>query len=100
MRPTSVRILGQLLVIQYVDSGPFDNDAFGRADVVKQTLSVRNGQGPHQERDTLLHELLHACGLAIGHELEEHQVASVTPILLDVLRQNPDVVAYLTEPME
>ena len=47
------------------------------------------------EKDTFLHELLHACAATVGirlpHDYEERFVAGVTPILLLVMQQNPDI---------
>jgi len=55
-----------------------------------------------QERDTVLHETLHAVADMTGvtHELgsdtEEKFVRRLTPAVLDLLRRNPALVAYLT----
>jgi hypothetical protein len=92
-------ILNQPFTIEYVSAGRLESDAFGKAIVSEQRLMLRDGMAGQQERDTLLHELLHACGQVVGHELEEHEVAALTPVLLGVLRSNPDVVTYLMEPM-
>ena len=52
------------------------------------------------EAETLLHEVLHGvfCVTGIGRDFrdaEEPIVARMAPMLLDVLRRNPDLVAYL-----
>lgn len=63
-----------------------------------------NLSGP-AEKDTLLHELLHALlsqtdlvrGLkAYDKDLEEDVVYALTPRLLSALLDNPDLVEYLT----
>lgn len=56
-------------------------------------------------RETLLHEILHACYFGVGSPLhyrtpagadgEEIAVASLSPSLLDVLRSNPAVASFL-----
>lgn len=51
--------------------------------------------------DTLLHEILHACWNQTplrerDEDDEERTVTALTPLLLGVLRDNPDLVAYLT----
>ena len=57
--------------------------------------------------ETLLHEALHACIAQAGligvlaeceDELEERIVLTVSPVLLDALRSNPELVAFLTGP--
>lgn len=90
-------MLGQPFEVVYEPRGTLAGENAGKADHAGQRLIVSEEQGAHQERDTLLHELLHMCGLVVGHELDEHQVGAITPVLLDVLRSNPDAVAYLTE---
>ena len=50
--------------------------------------------------DTLLHEILHQCIMVTGIEirnlkLEEQLITTITPMLLDTLRRNPEVVEYL-----
>lgn len=58
---------------------------------------------PHAAREVLLHEALHACWVASNlHRTsaaprEEQVVGSLAPILLEVLRNNPALVRYLTE---
>ena len=78
----------------------------GRTTHRNQSIVLAEGIGPDQEADTVLHELLHAClsvsGAAnkVSDGLQEELVAAITPLLLDVLRRNPQLVAYLlsTEP--
>ena len=54
-----------------------------------------------QKRETLQHEVLHACintsGLAISTTDQENLVGALSPILLDTLRRNPELVEYLLE---
>lgn len=71
-----------------------------------QRINIDSEQGPDQLADTLLHEVLHAVWSAAGvhvgpvAKFEELVVASLTPTLLDTLRRNPDLVAYLTVPAD
>lgn len=57
---------------------------------------------PAAVAETLLHEILHcvteSAGInaELGEAEEEKLVRRVAPLLLDVLRRNPDLVAYLT----
>lgn len=74
----------------------------GRCCRRSQTIYVEPDQHPSQRRDTLLHEVLHAVASVTalesewGDEREEEIVLRMTPALLDVLRRNPRLVAYLT----
>jgi hypothetical protein len=68
-------------------------------------IYIKPGMSPSQLRDTLLHEIMHciySSGLGINlsnirhvDDLDEYLVSTVTPWLLGVLRDNPDVLAYL-----
>lgn len=55
------------------------------------------------QRDIVLHEMLHAClyvsGLhGEGRKLDQEEfISRSASILLDALRRNPELVAYLTE---
>jgi hypothetical protein len=53
-----------------------------------------------QVRDTVLHEVLHAVTWTVGGwrkgDGEDDYIGRVSPILLDTLRRNPQLVAYLT----
>jgi len=51
-------------------------------------------------KETLLHELLHACTYPSLNEktvTDEDFVTAVAPALLQVLQENPELVAYLTQ---
>ncbi|HVX20899.1 MAG TPA: hypothetical protein VHB02_06110 [Acidimicrobiales bacterium] len=69
------------------------------------TISIDPDQAHDELADTLLHEVLHACyhltgnilnAVAKSEEIEEHSVGILAPALLGVLRDNPDLVAFLT----
>lgn len=53
-------------------------------------------------RETLLHEILHAVLFNTGlsdrmtDKAEEHMVRALSPALFSLLRENPDLVRYLT----
>ena len=78
------------------------SENLGECEVDKLRIHVQVGQPPDSERDTLLHELLHACiahsGLdrRLADDVEEDVVRSLSPILLDTLRRNKNLIAYLT----
>ena len=54
------------------------------------------------QRETLLHEVMHACHKAVGIDANtkltpEELLARTGVLVLDTLQRNPDLVAYLTE---
>lgn len=76
--------------------------AMGVSDV--RTAHIWICEDLHQsiEREALLHELLHmvirtfGVGLELDEETEERTVCALTPALLGILRDNPDLIRYLT----
>ena len=72
----------------------------------RNEIAVKPDLHRDQEADSVLHEILHAIirnlGLGSGSSVladadaEESLVAALSPALLDLLRRNPDLVAYLT----
>jgi hypothetical protein len=97
MRPQVITVLGQPFTVEYLPKRVLDRDAVGHTSTSTQELHVLEGQGHHQERDTLLHEILHVASNVVGQDLKERQILALAPVLLDVLRRNPELVAYLTE---
>ena len=74
----------------------------GQCDSSDLLIIIDPEQAESQIRDTLLHEVLHACCDLIGlscdvdHDIEEKIILRLAPILLLVLRDNPELVTYLT----
>lgn len=66
------------------------------------TINMRSDQSDDDLRDTLTHELFHACWVEeFGPEAgmppdDESVVLRLTPCWLKLLRGNPRVVSYLT----
>ena len=65
------------------------------------TLTIKPDMPPDQLADTLLHEVLHAVLYTVGTTLEDEEqeriVGTISPMLLDTLRRNPMLVAYLLD---
>lgn len=98
-RPTGFYVVGQPYTIDYVPGPPkgMTLDAWANTDTGTAKVQVVDGQAPHAERDAVLHEVLHAVLLVMGLERNESLVSTVTPVLLDVLRSNKALAAYLLE---
>jgi hypothetical protein len=63
-----------------------------------QTIYLDKKQGQDQLADTLLHEVMHACLqplFGMEEDAEEAFVRTLAPGLLDTLRRNPELVAFL-----
>ena len=110
-RPRSLRI-GAFTYEVVWPKHVLDVNQYGQPDATLETLSARAdhfelrisvataGARPVQ-RKSLLHEVIHACNWISGHDdtsSEEQFVRALAFPLLDVLRDNPELVAFLTEP--
>jgi hypothetical protein len=62
----------------------------------EQLIVIDPNQGPDSMAETVMHEVLHACVWNTGDTTGQEQLVSATAtILLDTLRRNPDLVAFL-----
>lgn len=97
--PRSVRILGREFRLRWrlPRSMP---DAFGECYREAGRIDLARGQKPLEETDTVLHEVMHAIlyaqGRPDGGDTEEQYVRALSSGLVVVLRENPELVAYLT----
>lgn len=74
---------------------------FGEIDSMNALIKINSLQQQNQKIDTLLHEVLHATietyGVPMGGvDAEEAILRTLTPALLNVLCDNPDLVDVLT----
>jgi hypothetical protein len=95
--PYTVVVAGKHYGIDLTDTG-LDSDEAGTTNVMTQVLRIRTDQGFHAERDTVLHEIIHAIEYNGHIALEERQVHALAATMLQVLRENPTLVEYLTKP--
>jgi hypothetical protein len=76
-------------------------DDFCKTQFKTESIILRPGDTVRVTRDTLLHEVLHTVTFQtnlyneLGDEKEESFVWRIAPVLLTVLRENPELVAYL-----
>lgn len=102
--PTSVQVGPLTYRIKPWKNRPADNaQAWGMCDKKRTVILLHKGLSRQRKREVLLHEVMHACfdssGLTMKDNCPEEMVVNdLTFPLLGVLRDNPDLVAYLTEP--
>ena len=78
-------------------------DLLGETDNTNTEIMLKRDQSAACRRDTLLHEVMHAVVFlsGYGHDLkhadEERLVRTITPWILAVLRDNPELVDFLLE---
>lgn len=119
MRPSSVVVIGQTFSIQYHHLADVDDkliwgdsevmkvaeDMMGYTNSALQEIHVKAEPllGFDAERDTTLHEALHALFAVTGldeklSEVDAEDVISrLAPAMLDMIRSNPILVNYLKE---
>ncbi len=69
----------------------------GHCDVDAGVIGINGQQYPSAMRDTLTHELLHAClaPMNLDEDTEERIVSVLAPTWLGVIRDNPKLVDWL-----
>jgi len=116
MRPVKARVGNYIYEIAWQE-GRLDDDAghssFGVHDPVALRITIRSDSNEAVQRQTLLHELLHACWYAsAGHaiaqafaddglrkdvDMEEIFVQCIEGPLHGVLTNNPKLLGWLTD---
>lgn len=103
MSPPKKISIGPYLYSLQAMPGMADTDGtVGVTYVSKTLIRYDSEQSPAMQRATVLHEVLHAVAHTVGIDDEveltqEAVIGRIDGILLGVLRDNPDLVAYLSE---
>lgn len=76
-------------------------DESGLCHYEKAQIDIRSGQSPIDERDTVLHEVMHAIlycqGREYGEEVEETYVRALATGLIATLQDNPQFAQWLSK---
>lgn len=89
---SALRIIGKLYAIEEKDG---EGD-YGECFADQCRIEVRSTQCHQQQADTLLHEAFHAVDHELHCGLTEPQVRRMSTGILALLRDNPELVAFLT----
>jgi hypothetical protein len=75
------------------------NATYGRINYGQALITLDPDQDPGHKRAAVLHEVLHGCWhLTLGNtDYEEDVILTLTQTLLDTLRRNPQLVAFLMD---
>lgn len=98
--PTSIKV-GPFHYRVVEDADLVGRDRCGEIRYGTLTIALSPNTAPDRQAETLLHEVLHAVweiGLDVVSEPKhntETVIERLSPHLLSVLRDNPDLVAYL-----
>ena len=88
----SLKIIGKTYAIE-VKEGEGD---YGECFSDQCRIEIRATQCQQQQADTLLHEAFHAVDHELHCSMSEAQVRRMSTGMLALLRDNPDLVAFLT----
>lgn len=96
-RPSALKILGREYKVSYRP----DFHLSGECNRENNSITVLDGQPGIEEADTIVHEVLHAVWWLMDIGLsnqEEHVVRKLATGLTLVLKDNPQLLAYLSGP--
>jgi hypothetical protein len=104
-RPRRVRIGGEEFAIRFRKFTDADK-AVGLCIYKESRLEIATGQTPFNERDTVLHEIMHGILVKQGHtgkcfanSTEERYVNPLASGVIGVLQDNPELARWLIEPL-
>lgn len=99
-RPHSLRIMGREFSVDYEDELE-ESWALGLCAATECEITIRDGQHPIEEADTVLHEALHALFYLLNFNLssttEEKIVRGTATGLIQIFLDNPDFLKYLVK---
>lgn len=90
--PAELDVFGKLYVVR--NEPPSGGEA-GNCNAETCVIMVTPTHAESAQRDTILHEVVHAVEQELGLKMSERQVAGLATGLLGVMRHNPHLVAYV-----
>lgn len=111
--PSSIKVGPRLYTVHSDEvsyrklSNDTNRELEGHSNHPEERIVLRPGRNANWTADTVLHETLHAIinlhGVDLRNvkdldELEEYIVSVMSPLLLMVMRDNPQMLAFLLEP--
>lgn len=102
-KPKTLSLIGKRHRVRWGVDGLKDddgNDAYGLFDSSQKIISIAAGQTHDDERETVLHEILHALEVQMDAKIPERCVTQLAVGLYAALKDNPKLVTYLLESEE
>jgi hypothetical protein len=93
MLPKVLRIVGKNYTVESMKLG----DNYGLCEDQTQTIKIADDMAHGLERDTLLHEAIHAIDYCMQLNMSERQVCGLGTAVYALLADNPDLVKYIME---
>lgn len=91
-----VRIFGRDFQVNFKPAEHMVDD-LGTTHANDSKIDIRMGQSPLEERDTVLHEVIHAIDHTMEIGLKEKQVVVLAHGLIGVFQDNPEFAKYIIE---
>lgn len=93
--PGMVRVVGKDYTMGLGEDVFGDN--FGVHNAKQCHMTISNDLSPEQERDTVIHECLHALDEAVALNLNEKTVHALAGVLYAWMKENPKLIEYIME---
>lgn len=96
--PKSIKVGAHVYTVLRKSKGQMSG--VGECDFDGTQILVRKRLKKSVAKETLLHELLHACIYPSFNDkstTDEEFVLALAPVLLQVIQDNPDLLEYLTQ---
>lgn len=93
--PNTLKICGKPWKIVRCKQTVLEVDSFGKVDMDKLEIAIMDDQPRPLEKDTALHEVIHAIDEQLDLGLKEHQVEVLGCMLQQVFADNPELLKYL-----
>lgn len=96
-RPERLKIISKRFTVEYVQEGEGDltEDKMGLCDTLNQKIWIEEGLKYDTQKETVLHETVHAISDEMGLDLSEAQVSGTAKGMLAVLIDNPSFAKFL-----
>lgn len=101
-----ISILGTRWEIKLSDAVSLEGDNYGTTHLSTMTIYLNPHNTEQHMRSTLWHEIMHACIHMVGldqrfddkdqHITEHELIYALVPVQLQVLRDNPELLQFLT----
>jgi DNA-directed RNA polymerase subunit M/transcription elongation factor TFIIS len=94
----TVRVLGvdYEIIYEKTDGNTLKkDDLWGLINHRNSQIIVDEGLATGPERETILHEIFHACDKAAETKMTEEELSSFSAVVFAVMADNPDVMMYI-----
>lgn len=93
--PEVIRVCGKDYAVQGIERNALGSDRTGECVHHNLTIIYDTAWAASQQRDTILHEVIHACDYTTRLGLDEPQVHALAGLLYGVLADNPEFARWL-----